>query len=79
MFYVKDADEILSRDEIRHLDLHRGVTISHGWLPEKPQVEVLVSAGASCPDAMVEAVLARIAALFSGARELRQVVAGCAA
>ena len=79
VFYVKDADEILSRDEIRHLDLHRGVTISHGWLPEKPQVEVLVSAGASCPDAMVEAVLARIAALFSGARELRQVVAGCAA
>jgi len=39
----------------------------------KPKVEILVSAGASCPDAMVEAVLARIAGLFPGARNLRQV------
>lgn len=72
VFYVKDADEILSREEIRHLDLHKGVVVSHNWLPEKPKVEVLVSAGASCPDAMVEAVLARIAGLFPGARDLRQ-------
>jgi 4-hydroxy-3-methylbut-2-enyl diphosphate reductase len=71
-YYVKDADEILSRDSIRHLDLHKGVVVSHNWLPDKPKVEVLVSAGASCPDAMVEAVLARIAGFFPGARDLRQ-------
>jgi 4-hydroxy-3-methylbut-2-enyl diphosphate reductase len=78
VFYVKDADEILSRDSIRHLDLHKGVVVSDNWLPNKPKVEILVSAGASCPDAMVEAVLARIAGLFTGARDLRQVAVGVA-
>ncbi len=70
VFYVKDADEIISRDSIRHLDLRTGVVVSHDWLPDKPKVEILISAGASCPDAMVEAVLARIARLFPDAREL---------
>jgi 4-hydroxy-3-methylbut-2-enyl diphosphate reductase len=78
VFYVKDADEILSKDSIRHLDLHKGVVVSDNWLPNKPKVEILVSAGASCPDAMVEAVLARIAGLFTGARDLRQVAVGVA-
>ncbi len=73
VFYVKDADEIISRESIRHLDLQRGVVVSHDWLPDKPKVEILISAGASCPDAMVEAVLARIAGLFPGARELARV------
>jgi 4-hydroxy-3-methylbut-2-enyl diphosphate reductase len=67
VYYVKDSEEIISRSEIRHLDLNRGVVVSRGWLPEKPVVEILVSAGASCPDAMVEAVLERIAGLFPGA------------
>jgi 4-hydroxy-3-methylbut-2-enyl diphosphate reductase len=71
VFYVKDADEIISMNEIRHLDLKSGVKISRDWLPNKPKVEVLVSAGASCPDAMVEAVLARVASLFAGAQDLQ--------
>lgn len=78
VFYVKDADEILSRDSIRHLDLHHGVVVSQNWLPKKSKVEILVSAGASCPDAMVEAVLARVAGLFPEARDLRQVAEGFA-
>jgi 4-hydroxy-3-methylbut-2-enyl diphosphate reductase len=75
VFYVEDADEILSREEIRHLDFEKGVIVSQNWLPKKSKVEILVSAGASCPDAMVEAVLARIAGLFPGANDLRGVVA----
>jgi 4-hydroxy-3-methylbut-2-enyl diphosphate reductase len=71
VFYVKDADEIISANEIRHLDLKQGVQISRDWLPNKSKVEVLVSAGASCPDAMVEAVLARVASLFANAEDLR--------
>lgn len=77
-FYVKDADEIVSKDAIRHLDLHRGVVTTTGWLPNKPKVEVLISAGASCPDAMVEAVLERVAGLFPTAVPFRDVAGHCA-
>ena len=75
VFYVKDAEEIVSRDEIRHLDLHRGVVTSHAWLPDKKPVRILISAGASCPDAMVEAVLSRVANLLPGANSLRDTSA----
>lgn len=63
-FYVKDAEEILSRQSIRHLDLEKGVIETANWLPTKSSVRVLVSAGASCPDAMVEAVIERIADVY---------------
>jgi 4-hydroxy-3-methylbut-2-enyl diphosphate reductase len=74
VFYVKGAEEIISREEIRHLDLHSGVTTTREWLPSKEKVRILVSAGASCPDAMVEAVLVRVADLFPSASRLPDVV-----
>jgi 4-hydroxy-3-methylbut-2-enyl diphosphate reductase len=65
VFYLKDAEEIVSRDEIRHLDPHyKQVRTTMGWLPHRSPVEIMVSAGASCPDAMVEAVIAKISGLF---------------
>ena len=63
-FYVKDAEEIISRKSIRHLDLEKGIVETANWLPTKGSVRVLVSAGASCPDAMVEAVIERIADVY---------------
>lgn len=65
VYYVKDAGEIVSFDEIRHLVLpEKQVAVTKGWLPRKEQVHILISAGASCPDAMVEAVIARVASLY---------------
>ena len=69
VFYVRDADEILSRSEIRHLDLHtKRRELTRDWIPDKEPVRILVSAGASCPDAMVEAVIGKIASFFPSAR-----------
>lgn len=71
VFYLKDADEIVSREEIRHLDLHdKQVHTTRDWLPQKSPVEILISAGASCPDAMVEAVISKISGLFPDARRM---------
>jgi 4-hydroxy-3-methylbut-2-enyl diphosphate reductase len=76
-YYVKDAEEIVSRDEIRHLDLASGqVTTTRDWLPSKKEkIHVLISAGASCPDAMVEAVISKISSLFPSSTELTKAVA----
>lgn len=87
-YYICDAQEILSGEEIRHLRLHPhgGLTqigssgqgelvTSHGWLPAHRPVEILLTAGASCPDALVDRVLTRVASLFPDARPLEEVVA----
>ena len=75
-YYVKDADEIVSREEVRHLDLaSKEVRTTRGWLPEnKEKVHILISAGASCPDAMVEVVIAKISSLFPSATDLSKAV-----
>ena len=71
-YYVKDAEEIISKDEIRHLQLSsKEVIVTHGWLPEtQDKIHILISAGASCPDAMVEAVISKISSLYPTASEL---------
>jgi 4-hydroxy-3-methylbut-2-enyl diphosphate reductase len=77
VYYVKDANEILSRESIRHLDMHSWeVVTSSDWIPSKPKVRILVSAGASCPDATVEAVLSRVVALVPGCGALSESVSG---
>ncbi|MEI6518157.1 MAG: 4-hydroxy-3-methylbut-2-enyl diphosphate reductase, partial [bacterium] len=69
VFYVRDAEEILSRSEIRHLDVHtKSRELTKNWIPERTPVRILISAGASCPDAMVEAVICKIASFFPQAR-----------
>lgn len=64
-FYIKDEGELIDSLTIRHLDMHQNKVIqSQNWMPEKDSVEVLLSAGASCPDALVDRVIARLASLF---------------
>jgi 4-hydroxy-3-methylbut-2-enyl diphosphate reductase len=71
VYYVKDAGEIESAQEIRHLSLEtKSVEVTKNWLPVKEKAHILISAGASCPDAMVEAVIARIASLYPSATSL---------
>ena len=74
-YYVKDADEILDGETIRHLDLNRHeVVVSRDWLPEKRPLEVLMTAGASCPDALVDQVLARIASILGAHEEIEKAM-----
>lgn len=77
-YYIKDEHELLSRHEIRHLDLKSGSTVTtKEWLPEggRNPVEILISAGASCPDALVDRVLNRLLRLLEiGEDELTQAL-----
>ncbi len=65
-YYIQDAGEVISRDEIRHLDLlDMTVKVSSDWLPIKSTtVEILISAGASSPDALVDDVIVKVADLY---------------
>jgi len=75
-FYIKDASEILSERAIRHFDLHqRRLNISYDWLPFDLPPTVAVTSGASCPDAIVDEVIQRVASFFPLARTFEQVAA----
>ncbi len=66
-YYISSADKLITRDEVRHYNFHRKEEKdSAGYLPDKTPVHVLITSGASCPDAMVEAVISKLLGFFPG-------------
>ncbi|OGW84662.1 MAG: 4-hydroxy-3-methylbut-2-enyl diphosphate reductase [Omnitrophica bacterium RIFCSPHIGHO2_02_FULL_46_11] len=59
-FHVQDAEEIISRDAIRHKPAGSSKVItSQSWLPEGP-IRIGVTAGASTPNRVIEEVILKI-------------------
>ncbi len=78
-YFIKDAEEIRSESEIRHFDLATKKTaVATDWLPDNRPLTVALTSGASCPDAIVDAVLLRVLSFFDPARTLDEVLAGYA-
>ncbi len=66
-YFINDEKKIISGNEIRHFDIHlKKENTSSGFLPEKRPVSILITSGASCPDALVEGVINRLVAMFPG-------------
>ncbi|HEY4335399.1 MAG TPA: 4-hydroxy-3-methylbut-2-enyl diphosphate reductase, partial [Puia sp.] len=79
-YFISSEENILSFSEILHYDFHtKTEKRQSGWLPERRPVRVLVSSGASCPDALVEAVIRKIADYFGAAGSVEALVAAFSA
>lgn len=60
-YFVKDAANLLDGTTIRSFDIHQKQEVEiSGYLPEKAPLKILLTSGASCPDAIVEAVINRL-------------------
>lgn len=65
-YFISCADKIISKDEIEHFDYHsKKIKTSYDFIPQKDKVEVLITSGASCPDAIVEEVMVKLKGLFN--------------
>jgi 4-hydroxy-3-methylbut-2-enyl diphosphate reductase len=75
-FFIQSEDEILSGDEIRHFSLSdRKLRITKSWLPARRPLDIVLTSGASCPDALLDAVLLKVLSLIGGARPVDEVLA----
>jgi 4-hydroxy-3-methylbut-2-enyl diphosphate reductase len=74
-YFVRNASRLLSTSEILHYDLHaKEEVIARGWLPEGRLV-VGITAGASCPNNLIEETLIRLFALRGISREQLEAAA----
>jgi len=65
-YFINDADKLISKDDILHTQWHsKQQSIIHDYLPEKEVVRILITSGASCPDAVVESVIARLLSFYN--------------
>jgi 4-hydroxy-3-methylbut-2-en-1-yl diphosphate reductase len=67
-YFLDGPDKLISAYEIRHFDLelHEEKTSFH-YLPEANPLRILLTSGASCPDAIVESTIDKICSLVKGA------------
>lgn len=64
-FFISSEEKLLSRNELSHWDFHHGQELhSEGYLPNKEKVTIMLTSGASCPDAIVEGVIRKIASFW---------------
>jgi 4-hydroxy-3-methylbut-2-enyl diphosphate reductase len=72
-YFISSAEKITSRETVSHFDLHKHAEITTqnylavaGEQLERP-LDILITSGASCPDAVVEKVINQLVSFFPGA------------
>ena len=74
-YFIESPEKIISSSEIRHFDLHEGLEkITRHWLPAQRPLRVLMTSGASCPDAIVESVIQKLCTLIPETRSVGEVI-----
>ena len=75
-YFINSADKILSANLVQHFDFHNKIEKTTGdFLPSKMPVKILLTSGASCPDAMVEEVIAKIISYFNIEKTIGELTA----
>lgn len=76
-YFINNADKILSKKLISHFDIHSKEEITtENFLPQNEPVKIVLTSGASCPDAYVDEVLNRILSFYENTRSLEEVIKG---
>jgi 4-hydroxy-3-methylbut-2-enyl diphosphate reductase len=74
-FFISSADKILSSTEIMHCNWRtKQEYLTQSYMPAKKPLRILITSGASCPDAVVEDVIERLAGFFSTEKNVQAFI-----
>ena len=64
-YFINDPSKIISKEQIFHFDLHEHTEKeTTDFLPQKTETRILMTSGASCPDAVVEKVIEKLLSFY---------------
>lgn len=73
-YFITNEEKILSPREILHYNFHtKNELLTTEYLPSKEPVKVLITSGASCPDALVEGVIHKLIQFFPVSKSMDQL------
>lgn len=74
-YFINSAEEIISPKHIHHFHYQdKSLLDTFSYLPEKEKICILITSGASCPDALVEGVIEKIVSFFPDAKASKEVL-----
>src|SRR5688572_2098047 len=74
-YFINNEEKILSHNEILHYNFHtKEELLTKDFLPKKDPVKILITSGASCPDALVEGVIERLTSYFRQEKKMEDII-----
>ncbi len=75
-YFISSQQKIISDSNMLHFNIHTAKEVSTtNFLPNKKIVKILITSGASCPDAMVEGVIEKLVSFFKVEKTIDEVTA----
>jgi 4-hydroxy-3-methylbut-2-enyl diphosphate reductase len=75
-YFISNEEKILSATAVLHYNFHtRQELMTKDFIPAKEPVKILITSGASCPDALVEGVIRKLCTFFTLSSTPEQLVA----
>lgn len=66
-YFISSEEKIISSKDILHYNFHtKEEVLTTDYLPAKEPVKILITSGASCPDALVEGVINKLVSFYKG-------------
>ncbi|MCU0404547.1 MAG: 4-hydroxy-3-methylbut-2-enyl diphosphate reductase, partial [Chitinophagaceae bacterium] len=73
-FFISGPEKIRDQFSIEHFNWRTKETlVTNKFLPEEKDLTIMITSGASCPDALVEQVITRIVSFFPNAKTVEEI------
>jgi 4-hydroxy-3-methylbut-2-enyl diphosphate reductase len=73
-YFINSDEKILSANTIMHFNFHNGTElVTQDFLPAKEPVSILITSGASCPDAVVEGVIRKLGSFYPSSKSFDEL------
>lgn len=74
-YFISSEDKIISHTEILHYNFHtKQELLTTNYLPAKESVKILITSGASCPDAIVEGIIKKLVSFYDTSKSMEEVM-----
>lgn len=76
-YFISGPEKLVSNMEVEHFNWRtKTLHTTENYLPEAAPLRIMITSGASCPDALVEQVMERLLSFFPGAASMEALQQG---